>query len=237
MGVLVVLAAAVVVGALVQTVVGLGLGLVAAPVTVLAAPQLMPGLMIGLAMVLPCLTLLSEHQEIDWRGLGWSLPTRVVGTGMGVVLVSVFSDRAVGVAVGVMVLVAVVLTWRTVAVPVTRVTLMLAGLVSGVTGTATSIGGPPFALLYQRRPPAQIRSTMAVYFVAGAGLSLVGLALAGALSSQQVVLVVLLLPALVVGVVLAGPVRRHLATRLVRPAVLVVCGGSALVLLVRSLVG
>ena len=232
-----VLAAAVLLGALVQSVVGLGLGLVAAPVTVLVAPELMPSLLIALAMVLPCLTLITEHHEIDWRGLAWSLPPRVVGTAGGLVVVARLSERALGVGVGAMVLLAVVLSWRAVRVPVNRRTLVTAGLVSGVTGTATSIGGPPLALLLQHRPPRQIRSTLAIYFVVGAALSLTGLAWRGAVSSTQLQAVLLLTPAVLVGTLLAGQLRRRLSPAAIRPLVLLVCGASALVLLVRSVLG
>lgn len=228
-------ALALLVGAIVQSVVGLGLGLVAAPVTALVAPELMPGLMIALAMVLPCLTLAIERDEIDWRGLAWSLPPRIVGTSVGVWVVASVSDRSLGIAVGVMVLAAVALTWRAVRVPINRGTLMSAGLVSGVTGTATSIGGPPMALLYQHRPARQIRTTLAVYFLIGAALSLAGLAASGELTGQEVTLAALLLPVVLAGALAGVRLRRRLDPGAVRIAVLVVCAVSALALLVRSL--
>jgi uncharacterized membrane protein YfcA len=227
---------AVLLGAVVQTVVGLGLGLVAAPVVTLLAPALMPGVMITLACVLPLLTLAGERRDIDWRGLSWSLPPRVLGTVVGVAVVARFSDRQLGILIGVIVLLAVLLTWHAVRVPVTRGTLIGVGLVSGITGTATSIGGPPFAILYQHRPARQIRTTMAVYFLVGAAMSLVGLAIGGDLTTHEVAVGALLLPAVAVGAVVGVPLRRRLPAGVVRPAVLAVCGASALVLVVRSLV-
>ncbi len=233
--VLVVVALALLAGAVVQSVVGLGLGLVAAPVTTLVAPELMPGLLIALAIVLPVMTLAVEREEIDWPGLGWSLPTRLVGTTAGVWVVASFSDRSLGITVGAMVLVAVVLTWRAVRVPVTRGTLMAAGLVSGVTGTATSIGGPPMALLYQHRSGRQIRTTLAVYFLVGAALSLIGLAASGELTRQEVTLAALLAPVVLAGSLAGVPLRARLRPDAVRAAVLAVCAVSALALMVRSL--
>jgi hypothetical protein len=233
---LVIIAVALLVGAAVQSVVGLGLGLVAAPVTTLVAPELMPGVLIALAMVLPCLSLVVEHDEIDWRGLAWALPPRVLGTVLGVVVVSRFSERSLGIAVGLMVLLAVALTWRAVSVPINRATLMTAGVVSGVTGTATSIGGPPFALLYQHRSARQIRTTLAVYFLLGAAFSLVGLAASGDLSRHQVLVAALLVPMVLLGLLVGVRLRTRLRQAAVRPAVLIVCAASALTLLVRSLV-
>ena len=234
--VLVAVALALLAGATVQALVGLGLGLVAAPVVTLVAPELMPELMLWLAFAYPVVTLLVERDDIDWRGLGWSLPTRVLGTGLGVAAVAAFTTGQLGVAVAVMVLVAVAVTWRAVELPLTPTTLMTAGLVSGVTGTATSIGGPPVAILYQHRPPREIRTTLAVYFMVGAGLSLGGLALAGQLEGHRALVALLLAPVLPLGAVLGHALRRWLPAAQVRPAVLLVCATSALVLLVRSLV-
>lgn len=234
---LAVIATALVLGALVQSLVGLGLGLVAAPIITLVEPSVMPELMLWLAFALPLVTLTGEREDIDWRGLGWAFPPRIVGTVGGVLAVTQMPVRVLGVLVGVMVLLAVVLTWRTVRIPLTRVSLMTAGVVSGFSGTATSIGGPPLAILYQHRPAREIRTTMAVYFVAGAGLSLGGLAVAGQVVARDVLLAASLLPTLVAGAAAGKALRPRLSAERVRPAVLVVCGTSASVLLLRSIVG
>jgi uncharacterized protein len=231
-----VLAATLVVGAAVQGLVGLGLGLVAAPVTMLLEPRLMPDLLLWLAMLYPLVTLLREHHDIDWGGLRWAMSARIPGTAVGVVLVGIFSTRALGVAVGLMVLLSVALTARAVVVPVNRSSLVAAGFASGVTGTATSIGGPPLAILYQHRSAPQIRSTLAVYFVVGAGLSLAGLGLAGALEPVVLGLAVLLVPCLLVGFGISRALHAVVPAHRVRAAVLTVCAASSVVLLVRSLV-
>lgn len=203
--------------------------------TVLVAPQLMPDMLLWLVLTLPLMTLVRDHDGVDWRGLAWVVPGRLPGIALGVVAVAAFSDDALGVAVGVMVLLATALTWRSVRIPVTRPTLLGAGLVSGFTGTTTSVGGPPVAILYQHRPPAQIRSTLAVYFVLGGVLSLTGLGLGGQLSATSALVAVTLLPALAVGTVLGRVLRDRLAPERVRPLVLVACAASATTVLVVSL--
>jgi uncharacterized membrane protein YfcA len=232
-----VIAVAVLVGATVQSAVGLGVGLVAVPVTALLEPALMPGALLMVALLMPCLTLIADHHDIHWRGLGWTVPGRVLGTVVGVWVVTTLTDRELGIAIGVVVLVAVALTWRAVTVPITRVTLAAAGFTSGITGTATSIGGPPIANLYQHRPAREIRTTMAVYFLAGAALSLVALLLSGNLTRAQGLAAIALLPFLAFGALLGVLARRSLPAHVVRPAVLVICSASALVLLMRSVLG
>lgn len=233
---LVAIGVAVYVGATVQTTVGIGLGLIAAPVVTLLAPQLMPGSMLMLVSVLPLITLAREREDIDWRGIGWTTPPRIVGTALGVWVVSWAGERYLGLLVGLMVLLAVALTATAVRVPVNRVSYTGAGLVSGVIGTASSIGGPPMALLVQHEEPRRIRTTLAVYFCLGSGMSLVGLSLAGQVTLLQVQVAALLVPVLVVGAEVSRLLRRHLRPALVRPAVLLVCAASSLALVVRSLV-
>jgi hypothetical protein len=230
-----VLAATLVVAAGVQGLVGLGLALVTAPVVTLLAPELMPEFMLWLGLMMPFVTLVREHHDIDWRGLGWSLPTRIAGTVLGVLLVAWFPPAGLGIALGLMVLLSVLLTVRHVEVPVSPGTLSAAGFVSGVTGTATSIGGPPMAILYQHRPPHQIRSTLGVFFIIGAGMSLVGLGVAGELEPASFLLAVSMVPSLVVGFALSRLLDRRVPRHRIRTGVLLVSGLSAVVVLVRSL--
>jgi uncharacterized membrane protein YfcA len=232
-----VIAAAVLVGSVVQSAVGLGVGLVAAPVTALLEPELMPGALLMVAVLMPCLTLVNDHHDIDWRGLGWSLPARLPGTLVGVWVVTTLTARELGITIGVVVLVAAAVTWRAIRVPVNRGTLSAAGFASGITGTATSIGGPPIAIVYQHRPAQEIRTTMAVYFLVGAGISLVALLASGDLTRDQGVASLELLPFLAVGAVLGALARRSIPAQVVRPAVLLVSSGSAVVLLAKSLLG
>lgn len=234
--VVVALAVAMIIGATVQGLVGLGVGLVGAPATAMVAPELMPGLMLWLALLLPIATLARSREEIDWHGLAWALPARVPGTVVGVILVATFSEEQLGIVIGVVVLSAVVLTYRAVRLPIVGWTLLAAGFTSGITGTATSIGGPPLAVLYQHRSPVQIRSTLAVYFVVGAALSLIGLGIAGALVWRDLALAALLVPCLLIGLELSRHLQKRIHGRHIRNGVLLVCAVSAVSLLVRSLI-
>jgi uncharacterized membrane protein YfcA len=232
-----VLAAAVTVGAVVQGAVGLGLGLVAAPVATLVDPHLMPGVLLWLAAALPVITLAHEGRHTDWPTLRWAFAGRVPGTVLGVLVVTVASTQTLGLLVGLMVLVAVVLTWRVVRLPMRRSVLVGAGVVSGVSGTATSIGGPPLALVYQHETGPRLRATLATYFLLGASMSLLGLAVAGELRSTDLWWALALTPFLGIGFVVSGWLRRHVDAGRTRAAVLLVCGASAVALVVRSLVG
>jgi uncharacterized protein len=232
-----VLAVAVTMGALVQGTVGLGLGLVAAPVIALVDGALMPGVMLWLASVYPVLTLARDWRATDWHGLRWAVAGRLPGTVLGVGVVAVVSERVLGLLVGAMVLLAVVLTGRVIRLPMRRAVLAAAGVVSGMTGTATSIGGPPLALVYQHVSGPRLRATMAAYFLLGGLLSLAALGLAGQLQSSQAAVALRLAPFLLVGFGLSSLVRRYVDAGRTRIAVLAVCAASAAALLVRSILG
>ena len=234
-GTVAVLGCVLVVGAAVQGLVGLGVGLVSAPFVTMLAPELMPGLLLFIGFLTPAISLLADHGDIDWRGLGWAVPWRIPGTALGVWLVAAVSGRALEVAVGAMVLASVLVTWRAVEVPINRTNLSVAGFVSGVTATTTSIGGPSIAVLYQHQRARRIRSTLAVYFAVGAVFSLTGLAVAGRLTRAEVGLAVLAIPVIAVGVGLSVLIRTRVRADSIRAGVLLVCAASAVTLLVRAL--
>jgi uncharacterized membrane protein YfcA len=234
--VLLVAGAAVLVGAAVQGSVGLGLGLLAAPVFALLDPTLVPGTILLVTSVLPVLTSLRELEGVDWRGLGCALTGRVPGTAVGVYVVASYPPAVTAVVVAVVVLGAVALSVLTWTPRPTPRALLVAGVVSGIGGTATSIGGPPVALLYQRASGATLRSTMGLYFLVGNVFSVTALALAGEVGVADVRHALLLLPFLVAGFLLSGPLRRHVAGPRLRVAVLVLSATGAVVLLARTLV-
>jgi uncharacterized protein len=221
------------VGAFVQAVV---LGLLTAPVAALLAPSLVPALPLWLALLISGLMLAGERAHVDWWAIGWSLPARVPGTVLGAWLVGSFTESQIGVALAVMVLVAVALSSvRNLVVPLTPANLALAGFVAGASGTATSIGGPPIALLFQRERPEVVRATLSVFFFVGVLISLSGLALAGSLDRTASLLALALAPGVIVGFLVGSVSRDRIAGDTFRRAVLVVCTVSALALLVRSL--
>jgi uncharacterized membrane protein YfcA len=164
------------------------------------------------------------------------VPARVPGTAVGVFFLAQFSERHLGVAVALMVLLAVALSLTPLDVPVRPSTLATAGFISGAAGTATSIGGPPVALLYQRRSPRQIRNTLAVLFTVGAAMSLVGIWLGGTFEVRVFLLALLLTPCLALGALAGAQLRGVVPDHRIRYGVLAVCAASALALLVRSVV-
>jgi uncharacterized membrane protein YfcA len=228
---------AVAAGALVQGGLGLGLGLIAAPVVTLLDPALMPGSMLVAGAVLPVLILAREASHTDWPGVSWALAGRLAGTAAGIWLVTAVPVRALGILVGTAVLVAGAVSSLGAELPRNRWTLLTAGVVSGTTGTATSIGGPPVALLYQREHGARVRASLSLFLCVGNALALTALALAGRLPIRDVEAGLIFLACAGAGLAAAARFRRFLDAGRIRAAVLVTAAASAIILIAHSLMG
>jgi uncharacterized protein len=227
--------AAVTVGAAVQGTLGFGSNLLAVPVVALFEPAAVPAATTMLALPLATGMAVAERGHVDWHGVGWLMVGRIPGTVVGAAIVAVVASTTLSVLAGAAVLVAVALSLVTTTVVVNRRTTVSAGLASGTMGTATSIGGPPLALLYQHHEGSVLRSTLAVTIGIGTVISLGGQALAGAVHGWQLVLALSLLPGVAAGLALGRMVSRRLDERWLRPAVLAFATGAALLAIGRGL--
>lgn len=224
------------IGATIQGTLGFGLGLVAAPVLAMINDELIPGplLLVGLAVTTS--VFVRERGSVDWRGMKWALVGRVLGTALGAVVIVVASKDFLIVTMSLMLIAGVLMSsagWRISPNPSTLVT---AGTLSGVMGTLTSVGGPPIALVYQRETAQKLRSTLAGFFLFGASLSLVSLAIGGELGGRELRLGVVLMPGFLIGLMASRWAGKFLDNGYSRPAVLIFSAASSLVLLVQVIV-
>jgi uncharacterized membrane protein YfcA len=225
------------VGALVQGIVGFGIAIIGVPIAALIQPDLVPGPLILVAPIATVLSVVREYKHVDWGGVGWAMTGRLPGTVVGVLIVDALPERQFFVVVGAGVLIFTLLSLVSWQPRPTPPALTTAGVISGAFGTAMAIGGPPVALLYQRDTGARIRATLAAYLLLGSLLSAVSLAIAGQLDGHDVASAALLAPFIVLGFAFSGPARRLVDGGRIRYAVLALAGTSALVLIVRSILG
>jgi uncharacterized membrane protein YfcA len=232
-----VIAAAIVLASCMQASIGFGMGMLAAPVVAVVDPALIPGTLIMLATMVTLLVVVREREAIDLAGTGWALAGRVPGTVAGALLLVVLPEQALAYTLAAVVLVGVAVTavgW----IPAPRRrNLVLAGATSGVLGTATAIGGPPMALVWQNSTGARLRGTMSGFFLVGSVLSLAVLAVTGAIDHHTLVVFAMLIPAVVVGYAMSRWVNRHLDRRRQRWAAITISTVGALVLIVQQLMG
>jgi uncharacterized protein len=232
---LVIVAVAIGIGATIQGAVGFGMNLIAAPVVAFVNPDLVPGPLIVASMVFTVLVAFRERAALDRTGARWALAGRVPGTIAGALLIASLSSRGVAVAVGVAVLVAAALNLAHLGLRPTPVTLLGAGLVSGFSGTVSSIGGPPLAVVYANEPGAVLRGTLAAVFVVGGLLSIASLVAVGNIGTDEALASLLLVPPLIVGFALSRRLASHIDAGRTRAAVLAVSAAGAVTVIVKEL--
>lgn len=223
-------------GAAIQSAVGFGLAVVAAPFVVLVEPALMPASVLICGFFLPLWELVRHERDIAWRLLGSAFATRLLLTPVGAALVVLAGTREIALIVGLMVLLVVVVSLTPMSVRATVPNALVAGTITGVSGTAASIGGPFFAMVLQHERPSRIRSTLAAFFVLGSATGLLALAVAGEVTDDHIAAGLIWLPFLALGVWLGRPLRRAVSPARMRPLVLGFCAVASLVVIARALV-
>lgn len=226
--------AAVVVGATIQGAIGFGMNLVAVPVLALAAPETLPVGAILLGVPISLSMVRHERTAVDRRGIGWIVVGRLPGSIVGAAIVGAASTDQLKGVVGIVVLALVVLSVVAPPVPVRRATQVGAGAVSGITGTAAGIGGPPVALLYQHSPGPIMRSTLAASFFVGTVLSLSVLGVFGSIGRDGLVVGAVSAPFVIVGTRAGRRVHAVLDAGWLRPVVLVFSMGAALLVVLDA---
>lgn len=218
----------------VQTAIGFGLALIAVPLLLLIDSAMVPAPVVMVAFVQPIFTLWSHRAHVQWDNVGIALVGRLPGTLIAMWLLTVFAESGLRVFIAASVLVAVVMSLLKLSAEPNKRNHFVAGVVSGVTATTAGIGGPPIALLYQHQAGDIIRANLAAFFLVGAALSLAGMGAVGYVTMTSWIYGALFLPSIFIGVWLGSKAKAYLKPELMRPAILVLCSGSALMVLFKE---
>ncbi len=220
--------AAVLAGAFIQGASGMGFALIVVPVLALVHPEAIPGALLFLMLPLNAYVAWRERGAIDRSGAGWITVGRFAGTFAGLGILLVLSTYWLNQFVGISTLLAVLASVLAPSFTPGKKAFIATGLVTGITETATGIGGPPLALVYQHAPVATLRSTVALCFLVGEVISLAVLGISGALQWSHLSYAVLCLPALLLGMGLSSLVHHKLDQRRLRIGVLMFATVSGL---------
>lgn len=243
---LLIVGAAIAIGAGIQGTIGFGMNLVAAPFIALTEPQLVPGplLLATLAVTVP--SAIAEWREIDRRDLGVGMVGRVPGNVAGAAAVALLPLRALTAIIGISILVGLGFSqWRAkrngapaadAAPPrIGTMRLLATSALSGFMGTATTVGGPPMALLYASHGAKRMRATLSAFFAIGLMFGLAALAIVGSLGVTELKAGGLLVPFVLVGWGTSWLIKPHVTdpARL-KNVVAVVSAAAAVALLVQA---
>ncbi len=227
--------AVVVVASTLQSSVGMGQGLVSAPLLRLLEPDLLPGPIVIAGLMTSTVVALRNSKLVDIREVTPAIFGRMVGGAIAVALLAVLSERALTITIGIMVLAFVAARLGGLKIPRKPSTLASTGVVSGVSGTIAALGGAPMGLLYEQHARARdFRGPMGAFGVAGGVVSVVLLIIAGQVDARAWSLTLLMVPPLMIGWVLARWVTPIIDRGLLGPLVLGVSSVSASVLIISE---
>lgn len=223
------------VGAFVQTAVGFGLAVIAAPVLFFINPEYVPAPVTVCALALSLINAWTFRDGVSLQGLKAAVIGRIPGSLAGAGLLLLIHKDMLALWIGISVLFAVGVSLTSLRWQPTQGRMMAAGFLSGFMGTSTSIGGPPMALLWQHQDVALIRANLAAFFVVSCLISLLILAPIGHFGMLHINLSLPLLPATFLGFWLARRTMHRLSTSVIRWGSLILCAISGLYAVVSAL--
>ncbi len=223
------------VGGTIQGAIGFGFALVAVPTIALVEPDAIPVTVMLMAVPMTIVMALRERAHIDVGGFATIMVGRVIGIAGGILLLELVPESGLSVLVGVMILLGVALSVGGLDIEPQRWVNVGAGVLSGVMGTTSAIGGPALAVVYHRRPGPELRSTLALSYLAGIVLAIGALAAVGRVHGWHIVLALELVPGLLLGLYVSFRVAGLLDRGWLRPAVLTFAAISGVVIVIRGL--
>lgn len=233
---MVLVAIIIVMGCIIQSGLGMGFGLMVAPLLALIDEQLVPAPTLILGLFTALWGAVADRQQIRWNEVLLAGAGRAAGMLAGLWLIFWLSGAGgFSLLFGIMVLGAVVLSAAGRGLPFNPVSLTAMGLVSGTMGTITSVGAAPLALVYQGRDPLESRATLAAFFALGCVVSLAGLFGTGLAGARDAALAVAMVPPMVFGMWFAQRYKTGFS-RYYRPWLLTVAGVAGLLLIGRGVV-
>nr|WP_202031690.1 sulfite exporter TauE/SafE family protein [Paraburkholderia sacchari] len=220
MTVFLILAATVTIAAFIQGAVGVGFALICAPVIGLIDPGLLPVSLLILMLPLNVYLAWRERPALDSNGTLWITVGRTVGAVGGVLIISRISAHDLNLFIGASTIAAAVATLCAPTFAPGRNALITAGAVTGITETATGIGGPALAMVFQHYRAPALRSTIALCFAIGEAVSLVMLSFTGQISVDRFVSALLLVPPVILGAFISQHVHQRLNSKVLRISVM-----------------
>lgn len=223
--------------ALMQMATGMGFGMIAAPLLVLADPVFAPAPILIMGLAVASAGAFRERRHLVNSELIGGLGGRVIGMGFAVFLITLLpGQNAYMIVFGSIILVAVLLAASGWKVPFNQPNLWSLSIVSGLMGTITSVGAPPMALLYQGQAPSKIRPTLNAFFFFGSVVGLVGLFTADLLTPAHPLVAALLFVPMLAGMWLSRWFSTDDPKRL-SVVLLALSGGAAALLVFRGIFG
>ncbi|ALS99751.1 sulfite exporter TauE/SafE family protein [Lacimicrobium alkaliphilum] len=220
-------------GACLQGLLGFGLGLFCAPLLFLIAPEYVPAPMILNALLLTFLISVTNREAIDTRLTAFAIVGGTIGVSAAGGLMWWLDTEHYPLLFGILIILAVLLSFLGVRPAINRRTNLIAGALSGFMGTTTSAGGAPMGLLYQDAEHSEIKANLSVFFLYINLFGICLLWLTGIAGQGDLLLFLQSVPALLLGWWMSWYLGKRINAYYVRYMILLValCAGILSVLM------
>ena len=221
------------IGSILQGSIGFGLGPFAVPLLVLVNPIFVPGPLLFSALFLTGLIYHREKHAVKHAEITWALAGRLLGSVSGALVLRFVPKENLSLFFGCVVLIGLGIFISGLHVRVTPWNLFGAGTLSGFMGTSAAIGGPPLALLYHKKEGSRLRGTLSAVFLIGLFFAIGSLIIIGRFGIREILTALVLIPGIVIGFIISRHTVKFLDQGFIRPAILIISGLSAGVLIAR----
>ena len=175
---------------------GFGFAVVAVPLASLVLPpQPMVAATLLMQTAIGLRDCIAERHLADWRAVRGLVTGALVGNPLGLLGLAILPVAWVRLALGLLVMLAVFVTWRPMRHHGTpaRAWVWLAGLCSGISNGLAAMSGPPAIVyfLYSENDRARVRSSLMTYFPLASALALPPAIWAGLVGLESVMIAVL----------------------------------------------
>ena len=184
---------------------GFGFGLAAIPIlTIALLPQVAVPAILLLELLLALVTVRGVRGQVAYPVLRWMIVGTLLGTPIGVVTLINVSPDAMRIAIGLIVVIAVIVLWRrsnAIANGPRPVSLIAAGFISGLLNGGTAMSGPPviIALLSTGVSALVVRATIMGFVAASALLGVMISSLNGLYTSPVFMTALVMIPCSLIG--------------------------------------
>lgn len=219
------------VGSFVQSSIGFGLAIVAAPLLFQISPEYIPGPISVAGFLLASLNAFKHKESIAIGGLKVAVIGRIPGSILGGMLLLYVSVETLSLWLGILVLTALAISLLPFRIEPTPTKMAIAGVLSGFMGTSSGIGGPPMALLLQHQEANALRGNLSAFFMFSALISIAVLICIGHFTLHHLFISLPLLPAVWAGYRCALFSVKYISKERIRIAALILClisGASAI---------
>ena len=220
--------------------VGFGFGLTTSPILLLFLdPRTVVVVVNSVAIAAFAMVLFETRDTVRYRELAPMGVAAVVGTPIGVFLLSTLDPSLLRIFIGILVLALTALIifkteWR---VPYPHISGPVLGLIASALTTGLAIGGPLLVLFFIGRGMERqaVRASMAYFFTIMYSVAALGYATQGLFTAERLIMIAFAVPGAALGIWIASRLTGRMNEVVFRRAVVAIIVSSSIVVLVREI--